>query len=1011
MDMSQRKALAKLAFDKWKLKIEENRKKGGKRQQKQTREPMESKNESLPPQMSEEEDENVSDKEDGNRRFEARTEPRIKNSESIKGRRAIFYRNGDPNFKGRRVNVNRKSHQTLNILMTDLNSMIETPSGVEYIFSWPEGKLIESVTEIQDQQAYIVSSVRKLNRDVKYGKSREQYWQTGKPKHDDVKLIKGAGGMQNGSPNYKKPRVFTIVSNMHRNSWEKVILNPDTKQNFEDIMADIADMIYIPEPPLRALYQMGKTLPFRPIESLTTLFRECKDGDTLLACGEEKIPNEMQPKRPAPSSHSSDSGTGGTSRKRPMKKLQLESSQSSRGEVSQIFDVSPTRNLRVGSQLVSRKSWNDACVRVKINGKFKEFYPPTVTYYEEDGGKPDKSLKLDWVYGYNGNDPRSALLVLPDTGELVYYVSCVAVLYDRTSATQRYYLGHTEEITCMVLLPDGEKIATGQQSGKTAAEDAHVRIWDGHSLSTYFVIGLGAFSQGVLSIAFSPDMENDLMLVVDDSDKHVLSVWQYKTEKCLAQTGTTGDPVMQGCFYPFDDTIIITYGKGHLFFWKLDWDKYKIWRDKKSGLTEEDMPKQVQVTALTFTSTGEVVIGDSTGSITVWQRDEKDIFSVDSDYSFMKKAHKRSVNALCVLEDGTLLSGGGNTVRAWDTMNRFKRVKERQIPEMYGHVRSIVPQISGGYDGGLFIGTTRSHVLEGSLQTNFSYLVQGHSEELWAIATSPTEPVFVTAGHDQFVVKWSAVSHHAIWKVQVERPCVSIAIEPKGRLVALGTTAGRLIILNAKNGSHLQTIQAGQVQINAISFSQDGQSVALGDHDGYIYLFSAGDDGHIYATHSSLLVHNVRDNFITQLDWSNDGTYIQAVTGDYDIVFFDVEKLQKVRFPKVIRDVDWYTQTCTVGYPLAGAWQSLKGGEVINVATRSNYRDFIATGDNKGRLRLYKFPCSANKPEFHNKKAYSTNVTAVAFTCDDSHMISSGGQGTGDTALFQWALVNPSIQR
>ena len=26
----------------------------------------------------------------------------------------------------------------------------------------------------------------------------------------------------------------------------------------------------------------------------------------------------------------------------------------------------------------------------------------------------------------------------------------------------------------------------------------------------------------------------------------------------------------------------------------------------------------------------------------------------------------------------------------------------------------------------------------------------------------------MTAGHDQFVVKWSAVSHHAIWKVQVE---------------------------------------------------------------------------------------------------------------------------------------------------------------------------------------------------------------------------------------------------
>ena len=52
------------------------------------------------------------------------------------------------------------------------------------------------------------------------------------------------------------------------------------------------------------------------------------------------------------------------------------------------------------------------------------------------------------------------------------------------------------------------------------------------------------------------------------------------------------------------------------------------------------MPKQVQITALCFTSNGEVVIGDTTGSISIWQRDEKDIFTMDPEFSFMKKAHK-----------------------------------------------------------------------------------------------------------------------------------------------------------------------------------------------------------------------------------------------------------------------------------------------------------------------------------------------------------------------------------
>jgi len=32
-----------------------------------------------------------------------------------------------------------------------------------------------------------------------------------------------------------------------------------------------------------------------------------------------------------------------------------------------------------------------------------------------------------------------------------------------------------------------------------------------------------------------------------------------------------------------------------------------------------------------------------------------------------------------MLEDGTLLSGGGAEIKAWDSMNYFKRVKERAV--------------------------------------------------------------------------------------------------------------------------------------------------------------------------------------------------------------------------------------------------------------------------------------------------------------------------------------------
>jgi hypothetical protein len=37
------------------------------------------------------------------------------------------------------------------------------------------------------------------------------------------------------------------------------------------------------------------------------------------------------------------------------------------------------------------------------------------------------------------------------------------------------------------------------------------------------------------------------------------------------------------------------------------------------------------------------------------------------------------VSTLCILDDGTLISGGGSDIKAWDSMNHYKFVKERSV--------------------------------------------------------------------------------------------------------------------------------------------------------------------------------------------------------------------------------------------------------------------------------------------------------------------------------------------
>lgn len=76
----------------------------------------------------------------------------------------------------------------------------------------------------------------------------------------------------------------------------------------------------------------------------------------------------------------------------------------------------------------------------------------------------DVSLKLEWVYGYRGKDCRSNVCQL-QTGECVYFVAAVAVLFNSDERTQRHYLGHTDDIKSIAVHPDRIRVATGQCAG------------------------------------------------------------------------------------------------------------------------------------------------------------------------------------------------------------------------------------------------------------------------------------------------------------------------------------------------------------------------------------------------------------------------------------------------------------------------------------------------------------------------------------------------------------------
>ena len=59
----------------------------------------------------------------------------------------------------------------------------------------------------------------------------------------------------------------------------------------------------------------------------------------------------------------------------------------------------------------------------------------------------------------------------------------------------------------------------------------------------------------------------------------------------------------------------------------------------------------------------------------------------------------------------------------------------------------------------------------------------------------------------------------------------------------------------------------------------------------------------------------------------------------------------------------------------------------------------MVTGDDFGKLKLFKFPSCKNKAAYNKYGGHAADVTNVRFTHSDKYVISTGG---GEKSIFQW---------
>jgi WD40 repeat protein len=310
-----------------------------------------------------------------------------------------------------------------------------------------------------------------------------------------------------------------------------------------------------------------------------------------------------------------------------------------------------------------------------------------------------------------------------------------------------------------------------------------------------------------------------------------------------------------------------------------------------------------------------------------------------------------------------------------------------------------------------------------------SILVHGHfapvasyTNEVWGMAIYANRERYATCSDDGKLKVWDTNSRKCIKTVDLNldktgKPIPmdpkwkdltpagqgrSIDVSPKGDFIAVGMRDGTLRVFQTSSWKMVHMQKCGNEWIEDLKFSPDGTKLAVGGHDNKLYIFSMPDCKPVVKKFGA------SSSFITHLDWSIDSQSIRTNDGSYELLYYNAADGTQIKAgATMFRDEPWATNSCVLGWAVQGIWQSGMDFTDVNHADRSHRpivddMQLIATGDDRGKVNLFRYPCMIEKSTPLQGQAHSSHVTKVRFSPKDNFLFSAGGN---DTAIMQWKVV------
>lgn len=148
--------------------------------------------------------------------------------------------------------------------------------------------------------------------------------------------------------------------------------------------------------------------------------------------------------------------------------------------------------------------------------------------------------------------------------------------------------------------------------------------------------------------------------------------------------------------------------------------------------------------------------------------------------------------------------------------------------------------------------------------------------------------------------------------------------------------------------------------IEAMAYSPDGNYLAVGSHDNFIYILNA-KKGYKPAFKKGGGKMTGHSSFITALDWDMSSECMRSTCGAHELLFWNPKEGK--RDPsgvKTMRNTDWVDHAAKLGWCVEGITPSGCDGTHINSCTYSQDHSLIATGDDYGLVQVFLNPARAN---------------------------------------------------